>query len=253
MKLESTSFTSASIIRGAAETHTGLTRANNEDYFGQDADRGVFIVADGLGGHNAGEKASQLAVETLLQIFQEQDEHSHEGDLEAIEHAHLTIKELSREHLEYNGMGTTLVMMRYNGEGMHLYSVGDSSIYLLRDGTLMKLLREDMSGMRGLLQSIMASPAAPSNFVSCALGPSVKLNIVTDFVSAQPGDLFLLCTDGLTNMMSEVDIQEVLSEGAADLKACCRQLIAQANAAGGHDNITGMVVEVSHSDPTESR
>ena len=106
MKFEGTSFTSSRTIRGAAETHTGLTRSNNEDYYGQDPDRGVFIVADGLGGHNAGEKASQLAVETLLQTFQEQDEHSHHGDLTAIEHTHLTIKDLSHKHDHYYGMGT---------------------------------------------------------------------------------------------------------------------------------------------------
>jgi protein phosphatase len=251
MKLEGTSFSNARAIRGAAETHTGLTRTNNEDYFGQDPDRGVFIVADGLGGHNAGEKASQLAVETLLEIYKEQEEHSHDGDLEAIEHAHLTIKELSTQYEHFKGMGTTLVMMRYNGKGMHLYSVGDSSIYLLREGTLIKLLREEATGMRGLLQSIIASEPNPSHLVSCALGPSRKLDIVTEFVDAQHGDVFLLCTDGLTNMMSELDIQIILSDGTSDLVACCQQLIAQANAAGGRDNITGMLVEVAHPDSME--
>lgn len=251
MKFEGTSFASTYAIRGAAETHTGLTRKNNEDYFGQDPDRGVFIVADGLGGHNAGEKASQLAVETLLQIYQEQEEHTPHGDLEAIERAHLTIKDLSIKHDHYHGMGTTLVMMRYNGEGMHLYSVGDSSIYLLREGTLVKLLREEGTGVRGLLQSILAAQPNASNLVTCALGPSLKLDIVTDFVNSQPGDVFLLCTDGLTNMMSEEEIQMILSNGTSDLKACCQQLITEANAAGGRDNITGMLVEVAHPAPAD--
>ncbi len=245
MKVEGKTFTSARAVRGAAETHTGLSRSNNEDFFGQDEERGVFIVADGLGGHNAGETASRLAVETLLATYKTNVETGPEKDLEAIEHAHQTIKALSLKHDYYYGMGTTLVMMRHSEEGMHLYSVGDSSIYLLREGCLIKLLREESSGMKSLLQYIISSQPQSSHIVSCALGPSLKLNITTDFVDVQLGDIFLLCTDGLTNMVSEQAIQTVLTDGCSDLQACCQQLIREANDAGGLDNITGMLVQVS--------
>ena len=142
-------------------------------------------------------------------------------------------------------MGTTLVMMRYNGEGMHLYSVGDSSIYLFRGGHLIKLLREDTTGMSGLLLHIISSQPGSSHLVTCALGPSLTLDITQEFVDALPNDLFLLCTDGLTNMLSEQEIEAVLTSDASDLQACCQTLIQKANAAGGLDNITGMLVRIT--------
>lgn len=235
----------ATRIQGAAETHTGLERDHNEDFYGADPERGVFIVADGLGGHNAGEYASRMAVEEILAFYQgHEDEPSQDLDHQALYHAHYRIKERSETSPAYYGMGTTVVLSRLAGNRMHIYGVGDSSVYLLRDSHLHQRVPVPPAGVNGLLQQLLRKRSGMRNIVTSALGPSQHLEIDSDLLEVQAGDVFLMCSDGLTNMISDEGIQTIIQECQEDLSQCCQSLIQKANEAGGIDNITGMILHV---------
>lgn len=232
-------------IRGAGDTHTGMERDHNEDFYGADPERGLFIVADGLGGHNAGETASRMAVETLLSYYDKAEEPwTPDTDRAALRHAHETIQSMSQTSPELFGMGTTVVVLRLDGAEIHAFGVGDSSVFLFRDERLLKVIPSPPVGVYGLLQQIVHGRAENRHIVSCALGPSRELTIDAESVSVRNGDVFLMCSDGLTNMVTEHRIRALLSRHQEDPKTCCRRLIEDANQAGGMDNITGLLVRI---------
>lgn len=240
--VEESTFCSPTLF-AAAKTDQGRTRENNEDFFGADAQSGIFVVADGLGGHNAGERASRLAVEHILSGYAQDEPNSPERDRSILTHAHRQIKRESLEQAELNGMGTTVVMMRITGNRAWLYGVGDSSIFRLRHGNFQRIMPEEYSGLEALLQPFR--PPSARHVVHCALGPSPVLDIDTDRHELEPGDLYLLCTDGLTNMIERNEIRRILIQAGHDLPACCRHLIDFANEAGGLDNVTAMLVRIA--------
>jgi serine/threonine protein phosphatase PrpC len=217
---------------------TGRQREANEDSFF--AGSPVFAVADGMGGAQAGEVASRVAAESIESA--ERGEGSPETYLRSIaEEANRRIHELAQEDSSRSGMGTTFTAAALEGEELSIAHVGDSRAYLFRDGEL-RLLTSDHSLVeelrrQGRLTEEQAEDHPQRSIITRALGPEPDVEVDTMTYRARPGDVYLLCSDGLTTMVKDDRIRAILAE-AADLQTAAEHLIAEANAAGGRDNIT---------------
>ena len=232
------------ILRTAAHTDVGLRRRGNEDRFAVDPELGLCLVADGMGGHSAGQVASALAAETVLASLQEckAGEASASERLRcAVEDANRAIHRAARQNSLYAGMGTTVVALLLEGERAALAHVGDSRAYRVRGGRI-RQLTEDHSVVGELLRrhEITADDAREHphrHMLTRALG--VRGHVQPDLaeLTVAPGDRFVLCSDGLTNHVEDHEIAK-LGAGSDDLQACCEALIALANRRGGEDNIT---------------
>jgi protein phosphatase len=265
-------------VRAFGLTDKGKVRASNEDHFlvadlsrtlriqqtslpqaaaFQGRSRGhILLVADGMGGHAAGEVASALTVETveafvveLLRRFsniQESDEHGVLSDLrQAVCQADARIIEEAALHPELAGMGTTLTMAFTSGGRLFVIHAGDSRCYLFRGGDLHRLTGDhtivaEMVG-RGEISPEQARRHPHRNIVTNVLGggsAGVQVDVLR--VSLESGDVVLLCSDGLTDMLDDAGITAVLT-AEAEPEAACARLVKQANEAGGNDNITAVV------------
>src|SRR5919197_3357128 len=226
------------VVEQAFRTDTGRQRDANEDaYFAQSP---VFAVADGMGGAQAGEVASRLAAESFDAV--QRGEESPEAYLRAIaKTANARIHRLAESDTSRSGMGTTLTAALVEGDEVGFAHVGDSRAYLFRDGEL-KLLTSDHSLVeelrrQGRLTDEQAEDHPQRSIITRALGPERDVDIDTMTQQARPGDVYLLCSDGLTTMVREERIAEVL--GTSDeLDDAVSTLIEEANEAGGRDNIT---------------
>jgi PPM family protein phosphatase len=225
-------------------TDTGRQRDANEDsYF---AESPVFAVADGMGGAQAGEVASRLAAESFDTV--QRGTESPEAYLKAIaKTANARIHRVSQSDKSRSGMGTTLTAALLEGDEVGLAHVGDSRAYLLRDGEL-KLLTSDHSLVeelrrQGRLTDEQAEDHPQRSIITRALGPERDVEVDTMTYRARPGDVFLLCSDGLTTMVKEDRIAEILRESRT-LDEASDRLIAEANEAGGRDNITVVAFRV---------
>jgi serine/threonine protein phosphatase PrpC len=232
------------ILRTAAHTDVGLRRRGNEDRYALDPQLGLCLVADGMGGHSAGQVASLLAATAVLGALQESkggDATPAEKLRAAIEEANHAIYTASREKNEYMGMGTTVVALLVEAERGAIAHVGDSRAYRVRAGRI-RQLTDDHSIVGELLrrQEITADDAREHphrHVLTRALG--VRGHVQPDLaeLTLAPGDVFVLCSDGLTNHVEDHEIAKLVSE-AADLEAGCASLIDLANRRGGEDNIT---------------
>jgi serine/threonine protein phosphatase PrpC len=233
-----------------AESDTGRQRSANEDsYF---ARAPVFVVADGMGGAQAGEVASQVATEAF-----EPGDRGGEGPeayLRGVaEAANARIHELSQEDSSRSGMGTTLTAVLVEDEEISIAHVGDSRAYLWRDGELKRLtsdhsLVEELR-RQGRLTESQAAEHPQRSIITRALGPEPTVNVDTMSYQARPGDVFLLCSDGLTTMLPDARIAEILGENA-DLRRAVKTLIREANTAGGRDNITAVALRLEEAGAT---
>src|SRR5919197_926932 len=226
------------VVEQAFRTDTGRQRDANEDaYFAQSP---VFAVADGMGGAQAGEVASRLAAESFDAV--QRGEESPEAYLRAIaKTANARIHRLAESDTSRSGMGTTLTAALVEGDEVGFAHVGDSRAYLFRDGEL-KLLTSDHSLVeelrrQGRLTDEQAEDHPQRSIITRALGPEREVVVDTMTYRARPGDVYLLCSDGLTTMVKEERIAAILTE-ADDLEAAVDRLVEEANAAGGRDNIT---------------
>ncbi|ADB48450.1 Stp1/IreP family PP2C-type Ser/Thr phosphatase [Conexibacter woesei] len=220
------------------KSDTGLARRANEDNFFVRSP--LFVVADGMGGAQAGEVASRLAAETFATGLPEGGTVEERLATRVLE-ANSRIYRLSREDSERAGMGTTLTAIYVDGEELAVAHVGDSRAYLWRDGELTRLTRDhslvDELVRRGKLTEEEAAEHPQRSIITRALGPEPDVEVDTRTYRAQAADVLLLCSDGLTSMISEQHVAELL--GAAEsLEAAAQALIDAANAAGGRDNIT---------------
>jgi protein phosphatase len=220
------------------KSDTGRQRRANEDSFFVRAP--LFVVADGMGGAQAGEVASRLAAETFSAGLP--DDGSSEARLEArVRQANQRIHERSQEDRALNGMGTTLTAAYLDGDELALAHVGDSRAYLLRDGELTRLTRDhtlvEELVRRGELTEQEAAEHPQRSIITRALGPEPDIDIDLHTHRVHAGDVLLLCSDGLTGMIGEDEVQELLA-GAASLRDAGRALVDAANEAGGRDNIT---------------
>jgi len=229
-------------VTAAAATDVGLVREGNEDSYLTEGP--LFAVADGMGGHRGGEVASQLAVETLEKLFKEGA-----GDLpDQVQEANRVVFERSVLDRKVAGMGTTLTAALVEGDRVRLAHVGDSRAYLLRDGQL-RLLTEDHTLVHrmvseGEISKEEAETHPQRSVLTRALGVDTVVDVDDDSLQVRPGDRLLLCTDGLTSMVSEDEIEDVLRT-VPDPQEAAQRLVRMANEAGGVDNTTVVILDFS--------
>jgi serine/threonine protein phosphatase PrpC len=231
-------------VETICRSDTGLQRRENED--SAYAAAPLFVVADGMGGAQAGEVASQLAIEAFQQGLAG-DGSPEQRLAERVRQANRQIYELSRAQAGREGMGTTLTAAYLDDGGLAIAHVGDSRAYLFRDGQLTRLTQDhslvDELVRRGKLTEEQAAEHPQRSIITRALGPEPDVEVDTLTYPVRAGDLLLLCSDGLTSMISEETIAEILV-AAGSLEAAARSLIEQANQAGGRDNITVVLFRV---------
>lgn len=247
-------------LRIARHTDTGQLRTRNEDAIASDASIGLAVLADGMGGYNAGDVASQMATLTitaeLISGFNRAHQSGKQVDSEqasslmsdAVHAANIAIYQVANEQEQCEGMGTTLVLSLFVDNRVVIGHIGDSRAYVLRNDQL-KQLTNDHSLLQeqidsGLLTLEQAKLATYKNFVTKALGvdPVTDLEINTHHVEV--GDLYLLCSDGLTDMLEPYEIETTLIEGQDDLESLANTLIRKANQRGGKDNISVILISV---------
>jgi protein phosphatase len=247
-----------SVLEVASMTHPGMVRPHNEDSIAADAENGLAVLADGMGGYNAGEVASGIAValisSEMKKIF------SSEGaaqltaqEIERIiaEHAgkaNAAIYNAAQGNPQYSGMGTTLVMACWHDNQIAVGHIGDSRLYRLRGDALEQVTR-DHSVLQeqidsGMITREQARHAQHKNLVTRAVGidPQVETEVHTYAVQAE--DIYLLCSDGLTDMVADEDIRMTLATLKANLPLAAEQLVQQANDNGGRDNVSVILVRV---------
>lgn len=243
-------------IEAAGGSHVGMKRNHNEDNYLLLVEEQLFCVADGMGGHSSGEIASKIAIDELGEFFRmtskdsdatwpykmDRSRNYDENRLAtAIKLANVRIFERASSESKFRGMGTTIVVTHFREGVAYIGHVGDSRVYLFRDGVL-KQLTEDHSLLNDYLKAKKLTPeevdAFPhKNVIVRALGMKDTVQVDLIRLDAQEDDLFLLCSDGLSGMLSHAQMQETL-QSSPDLEASCSQLIALANSAGGNDNVT---------------
>jgi protein phosphatase len=233
------------IVEQAYLSDTGRQREANEDSFFAGAP--VFGVADGMGGAQAGEVASRVAAESFRSV--DRGDASPEGYLREIaETANRRIHELALEDSSRSGMGTTFTAALVEEEEISIGHVGDSRAYVFRDGEL-KMLTSDHSLVeelrrQGRLTEEQAEDHPQRSIITRALGPEPEVEVDTMTYRTRPGDVYLLCSDGLTSMVKDDQIKQILAS-APSLEAAARDLIAAANEAGGRDNITAVLFRLA--------
>jgi len=243
------------------DTDVGRRRVSNEDAFGLDLGAGVFVVADGMGGHAAGEVASREAVDTVLSMLRrevpslgaleggERTEDSVRRAKRAVEAAMQAatymVFALAETDPDQRGMGTTLSTLLVAGDVGITGQVGDSRIYRIRAGEVTRLT-EDHTLVAWQIKQGIISPAEAErsphrNVITRAVGSRDYVQVDTHVFDLEPGDRYLLCSDGLHGYLEDHEIPPILSRGPAD---AVQEFIALANSRGGRDNITAIVVAV---------
>jgi len=243
-------------VEVAGDTNVGRKRTHNEDAFSILGEYGLYIVADGMGGHASGEVASRMAVDTLRDFFSataddpertwpykmDRSKGYEENRLiTGIKLANLRIYETAQRDIRKRGMGTTIAAIFTVEDGLYIAHVGDSRVYLLRD-EVMELITEDHSLLNDYIKMKRLTPEEIANFphknvIVRALGMKETVKVDTRFHTPRANDTILLCSDGLSGPVTDDEMKEIVSN-AADLKTATRQLIDKANENGGPDNIS---------------
>jgi serine/threonine protein phosphatase PrpC len=244
-----------------ARTDVGMIRSGNEDNFAVHAsgDRGLFIVADGMGGHAAGEVASEMAVQIVereLQGIRSLDDRSAAEKLaEALRKANRNIHDRTITEVDKQGMGTTASVLLISSTRYLIGQVGDSRVYLLRDGALQQLTKDHSYVQEqvdaGFLTPEQARYHPYSNVITRCVGASPEVEPDIYSGEAKLGDLFLVASDGLTGMVDDRRLQMLLMSRAEPTRKV-HALISEANGRGGLDNITAIVVEVAPDEDSPS-
>jgi serine/threonine protein phosphatase PrpC len=247
----------------AGGTDVGKVRDHNEDSYAVLAEQNLIMVCDGMGGHAAGEVASQLAVETITKIFIEHDldlftgenlpypeELTPEGKLlvGAIAVANHRIIDRAKQSSGHTGMGTTIVACHFKDGIASLCHVGDSRAYLIRNGNI-KRVTIDHSWVSEVMEKHHLTEEESENLVNRnvitrALGTRAAVRTDISQIRFAKGDMFLLCSDGLCGLVSDTDILKAANSCEEDINRLVRELIAKANEAGGNDNITLVVARI---------
>jgi PPM family protein phosphatase len=232
----------------AAVTDRGRKRPSNEDAFGYSVEDGVYVVCDGMGGAAAGEIASSIALDEVLRLLCERDREASIPTVaeQAIVAANEAVFSRSQRNQNLSGMGTTLVALLVEETQVWVLNVGDSRCYRLRAGRL-EQLTVDHSLVEEQVRLGRMSPAEAlrspmRNMITRALGTQTRVTPDCFQFQAEPGDIFLLCSDGLTREITDAQVQSVLSVNQPVADRCAR-LIEAAKKAGGHDNITAILVQ----------
>jgi protein phosphatase len=247
-------------LRYAGLTHVGMKRQHNEDNLVLLPDESLYIVADGMGGHASGEVASAMAVDTMSSFFRmtAKDEevtwpYKEEKNLRydenrlvvGIKFANQRIYEAAAREARFKGMGTTIVGAFFTQGGAYLGHVGDSRGYRIR-GRSIEQITDDHSLLNDYIKANKLTPEEIEHFphknvIVRALGMKETVQVDINRLDPKPGDHYLLCSDGLSGMVDDPNMLEIVT-GAPNLEAASEQLIAAANAAGGADNITVILI-----------
>jgi len=228
----------------AGLTDVGRERDHNEDTFLVDEALGLFLVADGMGGHRAGEVASAIARDTVHEIIRDSASSSRLDALDqAIRRANQRVVKEGQANRAHKGMGTTIVALITDGDALGIAHAGDSRCYRFRDGTLQRMTRDHslIEELGGDDPAVMAALASYSNVITRALGTAPDTAPDVRREAVKTGDLFVLCSDGLCGPVDDAALQRLLAEGGS-LDEICRRLITEANERGGPDNISVVVL-----------
>jgi PPM family protein phosphatase len=261
------------IVECWAKSDVGMQRTVNEDRYYVAPDRQLVLVFDGMGGHQAGDVAAQLAMETTSAFFEAHSRSATNGDPSIIEsydpafsfetnllrqavlEANRVVLQKSALYSELGGMGSTVAGMALHGHAVSMINVGDSRIYLVRNGAIEQISRDHTLAEdqveRGIMTREEARESQLRHILSAVIGVDARIRIHADELAVFPGDLLLLCTDGLTAVMTDEDIlQEILkSKPGPDV---LNRLIEEVNRRGGPDNTTLTLTVISEeSEPEE--
>ena len=243
-------------MKVASMTDPGRVRKINEDSSYADGLLGLLIVADGMGGHNGGEVASRIAVDTIAGLITARLAAADQpGDLNgldtdglirgAISAADVQIRAQSGEDPALQDMGTTLVLALCRGSSIHLAHVGDSRAYLIRDGEILQLTQDHSLVAQMVRDGQLSKEDAPHfrlrHVVTRSLGNRVAPEVDIATVEWRMGDHLLLCSDGLTNMVQDSELCSFIAAGGADIERSCEEAVDRANRNGGKDNITAVL------------
>lgn len=234
-----------------AVSDRGQKRERNEDAYLLLPELNLYVVADGMGGHVGGQRASQLAVESIKQLISENLHTVQAADIpqllaDSLRAASKKIHEETRVHPELKGMGTTTTALLIHEQEVTIAHVGDSRAYLIREGEIQQL-SEDHSLVQeqfraGLISAEQAKHSRYRNIITRSIGFEDDVDVDMMVLQAQPGDVFLLCTDGLTTLVEDPDILSAILHNSPETAG--QKLVDLANARGGNDNITVVLTYV---------
>jgi protein phosphatase len=251
-------------------TDVGKVRDHNEDTIGAQPDIGLWVLADGMGGYNAGEVASGIAVKTVIELVTQACKTERRGEIEsgtgymrqtivlrdAIHRANKVINQTAQSQPQCEGMGTTLVASLFYDNKVSIAHVGDSRMYRLR-GNRFEQITMDHSLLqelvdRGFYSQEEAQRSTNRNYVTRALGVEANVEVEVQEIEVQKGDFFLMCSDGLPDMVEDEDIHLTISTFANDVRTVGEQLIKLTNDNGGRDNVSVILVRVADAFPAQS-
>ena len=250
-------------IKAYGLTHVGRQRQHNEDSYLVADEAKLFLVADGMGGHAAGEIASRIAVDSISEFIlhtkeddgtwpHAYDEHFKRSTnrlMAAVRLANTRVLEAMRKDARLRGMGTTVVACLADGETMSVAHVGDSRAYMIRNNQLQRITNDHSwvfeQVQAGMLTEAEAEKHPLRNVITRALGGALQVTPDASEIEVKEGDVFLLCSDGLTGMVPEDEIREIVDKNTDDLEKACQVLIDTANERGGLDNVTAILVKTT--------
>lgn len=252
----------------ASATDAGAIRSFNEDSIAADSDLGLLVLADGMGGYKAGEVASTIATGLVMDYIKRMLNEKGASTIRSarlsaesmavksvVEKTNLAIYKTAQTDSKYTGMGTTIVLILFHHGLATVAHVGDSRLYRLRQGDL-ELLTHDHSLLQeqvemGLISSEDAKLSHNRNLVSRALGVEAQIKVDVSEHNVQLNDIYLLCSDGLNDMVDDTDIELALSELRTNLPLAASQLVQMANDNGGHDNVSVLLAKVVNGESVE--
>lgn len=239
-------------MKACAKTDVGMKRSINQDFlYCSEASVGsfqnLFIVADGMGGHKAGDQASKLCVRTMTDYVKNSEHKTPVMTFEeAVQMTNEAIYAQAQSNTAFEGMGTTMVACTFEDKTMYVANIGDSRLYLLRDK--IRQITDDHSFVEELVKNgkLTESEARihpQKNIITRALGINSKVHADYFEITVQSGDIVLMCSDGLSNMLDDDDMEYIILH-SSDLEQAGEKLVSEANKNGGDDNITVLLIEV---------
>lgn len=245
------------ILKSAAFTHTGMRRLQNQDSFLNRPDLGLFIVADGMGGHRGGEIASGLAIQTIMTHFEKNSakidtlESAMQKIDDALVSANAEIQKRGEIEPELKGMGTTASVLYFTDQYATLGQVGDSRMYLIQNDKIWQLTKDHslvQEKLRaGLITRQQIKTDKNRNVITRSVGYEANLSPDLFWFQTKPGDIFVICSDGLHGLVDDPELLTIIKEHASEndnLDKACKELIHKANEYGGDDNVTAIIVKV---------
>ncbi len=236
------------MYESSALSDKGCVRSNNEDYCLVEPELGLYVLADGMGGAKAGERASRMAVDTVAEMIFMAQRRDSQVLIAAVEEANRRVLQASHSDPTLEGMGTTLVAAIELEDGLSIASVGDSRAYLLDDDGL-RVITDDQTWVNEVGRPLGLDEESLKNHpmrhvLTMAIGASTPLTVNYYFVAMKSGALVLMCSDGLHGVIEAAQIEQILQHGrnGTPLQDSCRNLIEAAKRAGGPDNVTAVLV-----------